>query len=168
MSLVPADREANLRRAGLLNAAPHRVTDPLFRQQPEFFDPRDRLQVQYEMLRAHMVDGDSVVNVCGRFGASRQTFYNLRQKLTTHGTAGLLHERPGPRGPSKVKPAILELADEMLATDPHMSTTALREAISRAFDVKLHRRTVERLANGLRSKKNSIRSQTSAPGSNSD
>ena len=41
---------------GALHPHPERVRDPLFRGS-DFFDPRDLVQVRYEMLRRHLVDG---------------------------------------------------------------------------------------------------------------
>ena len=49
------------------------VTDRLFRDHPTFFRARDRLQVKYEMLRAHAVDARPVRAVCQAFGFSRQS-----------------------------------------------------------------------------------------------
>ncbi len=52
---MPADRRKDekqrvLRQHATLNPRPDGVTHPLFRDS-EFFDPRDLLQVKYEMLR---------------------------------------------------------------------------------------------------------------------
>ena len=44
-----------LREEGTLNPAPEKVRDPKF-QQSEFFDPRDVVQVKYEMLRRVSVE----------------------------------------------------------------------------------------------------------------
>ena len=81
----------------MLNANPEQVRDPLFEKSSDFFDPQDNLQVRYEMLRAHLVDGGSVSGVCQRFGVSRQTFYKLQEKFLDEGTTGLLPQQPGPK-----------------------------------------------------------------------
>ena len=52
----------------------------------EFFDRRDRVQVKYEMLRRHRVDGRPVTDVATAFGVSRQTFYRRGGRLH-HGRA---------------------------------------------------------------------------------
>lgn len=62
------------------------VTDRLFRDHPTFFRARDRLQVKYEMLRAHAVDARPVRAVCQAFGFSRQSFYT--ERALPHGRAG--------------------------------------------------------------------------------
>ncbi len=57
-------------------------------EHPDFFDVHDHLQVRYEMLRSHILDGKSVVDVCKRFGISRQAFYLLQEKFIEQGSAG--------------------------------------------------------------------------------
>lgn len=54
---------------GTLNPRPQNVTDELF-QSGEFFDPRDLVQVKYEMLRRVRVDGHSVTQAAAAFGFS--------------------------------------------------------------------------------------------------
>ena len=49
-----------LKRTGTLNPRPGSVSDALFKENP-FFDPKDLLQVRYEMLRRHMVEAVSIV-----------------------------------------------------------------------------------------------------------
>ena len=44
-----------LRKEGTLNSSPEKVRDPKFRE-GEFFDPRDLIQVKYEMLRRVLVE----------------------------------------------------------------------------------------------------------------
>jgi len=51
-----------LRQQGALHSHPDTVRDEAFRQ-GEFFDPRDLVQVRYEMLRHHQVDGQAVTEV---------------------------------------------------------------------------------------------------------
>ena len=43
---------------GVLHPHPEWVRDPLF-QGSDFFDPRDLVQVRYEMLRRHLVNGQA-------------------------------------------------------------------------------------------------------------
>jgi hypothetical protein len=51
---------------------PEQVTDVVFQSQP-FFDPRDLLQVKYEMLRRVLVEGQPVGATAATFGFSRVT-----------------------------------------------------------------------------------------------
>src|SRR2546425_5598176 len=65
---------AALRAGGALHPHPEAVRDEAFLRHP-FFDPRDRVQVKYEMLRRHRVDGPPVTEVAPTFRVSPQAFY---------------------------------------------------------------------------------------------
>ena len=52
-----ATRLRELTEAGLLHANPAAVVSPLFSGGGEFFLAADKVQVKYEMLRAHLADG---------------------------------------------------------------------------------------------------------------
>ena len=56
-----------LRAQGALHPHPQQVRDPLFGSH-EFFDPRDLVQVKYEMVRRVEVDGHSVAQTTDTFG----------------------------------------------------------------------------------------------------
>jgi transposase len=152
MSNTFSSKRAQLRKAGLLHPQPESVRDPLFEQ--EFFDAEDLLQVRYEMLRAHIVGGDAIRAICRRFGISRQTFYNLQAKFRSQGTAGLLPNRPGPKGPRKLTAEVVAHVSELLDSEQEPSTKGLLEEIRGRFGVGLHRRTLEKLVRELRRKKN--------------
>src|SRR4029079_1439388 len=62
---------------GTLNPSPERVSDPKF-QAGGFFDPRDVVQVKYEMLRRVSVEQASVTDVSDEYGVSRPTFYQAK------------------------------------------------------------------------------------------
>src|SRR6266581_3123282 len=64
-------RQRALEQAGLLHPAPEAVTASAFREQPEFFAAFDKVQVKYEMLRAHVVAGESVTAAAAVHGNSR-------------------------------------------------------------------------------------------------
>ncbi|MCP3995809.1 MAG: transposase [bacterium] len=147
-------RRRQLREAGLLHPDPNQVRDPLFEQRPAFFDAEDRLQVRYEMLRAHLLDGEAIRAICQRFGVSRQTFYNLQAKFLESGTAGLLPKRAGPKGPRKLTAEVLAFVSERLQSEEPFSTPELQEEIQTRFSITLHRRTLEKLVKDLRTKKN--------------
>ncbi len=53
--------------AGTLHLHPETVTDPLF-QNSDFFDPRDLVQVKYEMLRRALIDKASITDAASAFG----------------------------------------------------------------------------------------------------
>ena len=57
---------------GALNPAPEKVRDAKFWQN-DFFDPRDTVQVKYEMLRRVSVENASVTDASEEYGVSRPT-----------------------------------------------------------------------------------------------
>jgi Helix-turn-helix domain len=93
-------REA-LARDGALNPHPEAVRDALFADNP-FFDPADLVQVRYEMVRRHEVDGQAIGEVAAKFGVSRPTFYKAQGALATTGLTGLLPAQRGPKGGHKL------------------------------------------------------------------
>ena len=133
------------------------MKDPLFLERAHFFDPCDNLQIRYEMLRSHLIESDSVVGICRRFGLSRQSFYTLQEKFKQEGSAGLLPKKPGPRAPSKLTAEVLEFVLQSLQADEKISMVEIKSQIQQKFKVSLHRRTVEKLCRDLSLKKNSSR-----------
>ena len=88
----PLDSKAeSLRQQGVLNPHPQNVADPWFLR-GEFFDPRDLVQVKYEMLRRVRVEGSSVTAVTQAFGFSRPIFYQA-QALYHRAGGFILSER---------------------------------------------------------------------------
>ena len=66
-----------LRQRGCLHPHPDKVADELFTSNA-FFDPRDLLQIKYEMLRRVRLDGDTISQTAARFGLSRPVFYQAQ------------------------------------------------------------------------------------------
>ncbi|MEE8296999.1 MAG: helix-turn-helix domain-containing protein [Hyphomicrobium sp.] len=151
----PRRKRAHLSDAGVLNAHPARVDDPLFHDHPTFFDANDQLQVRYEMLRSHRVDDQSVVAICQRYGVSRQSFYNVQERFDVEGTVGLLPRKPGPKGPSKLTAEVLQFIARELQDDPDRNVRSLVTELEGRFGVRVHKRTLEKLLAERRSKKNS-------------
>ncbi|MGH9055622.1 MAG: helix-turn-helix domain-containing protein [Acidimicrobiales bacterium] len=136
-----AARLEALETAGLLHQQPDAVTAQLFATGNRFFLAADKVQVKYEMLRAHLVDGVSVTEAARSHGYSRPSFYVAQQAFTDSGMAGLLDDRPGRRGPLKLTGEIVSF---LLAAPVDLSGAALAEQVEQRFGVELHRRTVER------------------------
>jgi len=135
-------RVRSLEAAGLLHPHPDAVQALLFRSDNLFFLPADKVQVKYEMLRAHLVNGTAVVTAAEEHGYSRAAFYLVATAFEERGMLGLLDERRGRRGPVKLTPEIVEF----LRTSPsQLSGAQLALEIEQRFRVSLHRRTVERL-----------------------
>ncbi len=76
-----------LQQQGSFNPRPQAVTDPLFLKEP-FFDPRDLVQVKYEMLRRVQSEGHSVTQAVAAFGFSRPSFYQALAAFKQGGLGG--------------------------------------------------------------------------------
>ena len=126
-----------------LHSHPEQVGDALF-QQGGFFDPRDLVQVRYEMLRRHLVEGRPVTEVIRDFGVSRQMFYVLLGTFRQEGLSGLLPRKRGPKGAHKCTDEILAFVAARREESPGRSTQELAEDVGRKFGIQLHPRTLER------------------------
>jgi transposase len=141
---TPTDAKSQaLRRQGALHPHPRDVTDALFRSR-EFFDPRDLVQVKYEMLRRVHVEGCSIVEVVAAFGFSRPTFYQAQAAYRRHGLPGLIPRRPGPRRAHKLSEDVVGFALRQQARDPSLRAPTLAAMTHEGFGLDLHPRSIER------------------------
>lgn len=132
-----------LRECGTLHARPEDVTDPLFNEDP-FFDPRDMLQVKYEMLRRVRVDGESILPVSRAFGLSRPTFYETQAAFERGGLSGLLPEKRGPRRAHKLSTEVMAFVEDLLGRKPEIGAGELARRILARFRMHVHPRSIER------------------------
>jgi transposase len=142
--MAAAARRRALAEAGLLHPAPDAVTAEVFGTHPEFFAAFDKVQVKYEMLRAHVLDGRTAAAAAAEHGYSRASFYLVAAAFERGGMVGLLDERPGRRGPLKLSPEVLAFLQARRRERPDASGAELASELERALGVSLHRRTVER------------------------
>jgi hypothetical protein len=68
----------------------------------------DKVQVNYEVLRAHFADGKPAARAARAHGYSRAAFYLVAASFADAGMSGLVDERRGRRGPVKRGPQIAE------------------------------------------------------------
>ena len=139
----PDPKLLELKRTATLNPHPNAVSDALFREDP-FFDAKDLLQVRYEMLRRHRVEGASVVRVVSAFGVSRPTFYQAQTSFENRGLTGLVPKQRGPKQGHKLSSAILEHVRTLKASTPGLTTTDCVKAVTETFGITVHRRSLER------------------------
>lgn len=132
-----------LRQQGALNMHPEGVDEPLFRDNP-FFDPRDLVQLRYEMLRAVSKDRRPVSEVTARFGCSRPTYYKARDDFDEQGLIGLVPRKRGPRGGHKLSDDVLDFVEELLQEGGSTSATDLAERVRRRFGVQVHASSIRR------------------------
>ena len=132
-----------LARDGVLNPHPEGVRDPLFNDNP-FFDPRDLVQVRYEMVRRHQNDGTAISDVAETFGVSRPTFYKAQSALAGQGLAGLVPRPRGPKGGHKISAEVLSFVEEVKAATPSLTLPQVIGMIAERFGRRIHRRSLER------------------------
>lgn len=137
------DKMEALRIMGCLNSRPENITSELFHTGGKFFDPRDKLQVKYEMLRAVQIGGLSVRDAAREFGYSRETYYNVARNFELEGCVGLLDRAQGRRQPEKLQSEIVKFILVERNKDPKgNSGYGLAEKVLERFHVQIHPRTV--------------------------
>lgn len=139
----PDPKEEALRAARALNPRPEAVTDPAFAQS-EFLDPRDLVQVRYEMVRRVRAEGQTVSAAAASFGFSRPSWYAAAAALDQDGLPGLLPARPGPRRAHKLTGEIVAFLIAALAEDPALRPDQLAARVGESFGITVHPRSVER------------------------
>jgi transposase len=132
-----------LAQDGVLNPNPEAVRDALFAGNP-FFDAKDLVQVRYEMVRRHQVDGVAISEAAATFGVTRPTFYKAQSALQAVGLAGLLPRQGGPKGGHKISAEVIAFVADLKATNSELTTSQCLDAIEARFGVKVHRRSLER------------------------
>jgi len=135
-------RRQALEKAGLVHPDPRAVQAALFDGSRPFFLAEDKVQVKYEMLRAHGVDGCTVRAAAEAHGYSRAAYYLVATAFEKGGMRGLLDEPRGRKSPLKVTP---EMAAFVIEADPGLSGAKLAEMIRDRFGVALHPCTVGRV-----------------------
>jgi transposase len=128
---------------GTLNPAPEKVSDPRFRDS-EFFDPRDAVQVKYEMLRRVLIENVSVTDTAEEYGVSRPTFYQAKASFDASGIAGLVPKKRGPRGPHKLHGKVLAFLEKQVKPGEPIRARGLARLVRKEFGLDVHARTIER------------------------
>lgn len=142
-------KEAALRAQHALHPRPESVQDENF-QTHEFFDPRDLVQIRYEMLRRHRVEGKPVTEIAETFGTSRQAFYKSSSAFEAQGVSGMLPKKRGPKRAHKCTDEVLNFVEQWQATADAQESVS--EAVRNRFGITINPRSIER-ALALRKKK---------------
>jgi transposase len=140
-------KTAALLEEGSLNPSPEGVRDPKF-QASDFFDPRDLVQVRYEMLRRVSVDDVSVTDAAAEYGVSRPTYYQARASFDEAGVPGLVPKKRGPHGPHKLQGEMLAFVEKQLVPGEPVRARELAKLLQQRFTVRVHPRTIERALGG--------------------
>jgi transposase len=130
-----------LRQSHTLHPHPEEVRDPLFTSGSPFFDPRDLVQVKYELLRRVRVDGYAISDATALFALSRPTFYAAQAAWEQAGISGLL---PAPTGPRHSHKLTDEIMTELQPLAKTMSLAQLAVWLQEQRNLAVHPRSIER------------------------
>ncbi len=133
----------SLCQSGMLNPRPQDVRDNLFRENA-FFDPRDLVQVKYEMLQRVTQEGHPISQAAASFGFSRPSFYQAQTAFEANGLAGLAPQKRGPKQGHKLTPEILDFVRKARVDDADIKPAALAQMVQDRFGVAVHSWTIER------------------------
>ena len=132
-----------LRQQGCLNPHPEQVTDELFLTH-EFFDPRDLVQVKYEMLRRVQSEGQAVSQSAAHFGFSRPSFYQAQTAFEQGGLPALMPQKRGPKKAHKLTAEVLAFVRQAQQEDPSLRPAALASLVQDRYGITVHPRSIER------------------------
>jgi transposase len=132
-----------LQQEASLHPHPEQVTDELFLTH-EFFDPRDLVQVKYEMLRRVQSEGQAVSQSAAHFGFSRPSFYQSQAAFQEGGLPALMPQKRGPKKAHKLTAEVLALIRQAQQEDPSLRPTALALLVKNQYGITVHSRSIER------------------------
>lgn len=139
------DKSSRLKEYGALNPHPEKVTEKMFSDPKiDFFDPRDLVQVKYEMLRAVDKEGQSVKQASEAYGFSRPSFYQAQSQFKKGGVSGLIKKRPGPKSSHKITDEVLAFIEEETEEGEPLRSRKLASLIKERFGKDVHPRSIER------------------------
>lgn len=144
MATAVADpKTAVLAATRSLNPYPEKVVDEVFLASG-FCDPRDLVQVKYEMVRRVRVDKVPVTEAARSFGYCRQSFYEIASALDAGGPSALVPGKPGPKGPRKLTGPVMEAIGGWLEAEPELRARAMAVRVEAEFGFSVHPRSIER------------------------
>jgi transposase len=132
-----------LHREGSLHPHPEEVKDELFLSH-QFFDPRDLVQVKYEMLRRVQSDGQTVSQSAARFGFSRPSFYQAQATFEQGGLPALMARKRGPKTAHKLTTEVLAFIRQAQREDSSLRSAGLAVLVKDRYGITVHPRSIER------------------------
>jgi transposase len=132
-----------LQQEASLHPHPEQVTDELFLTH-EFFDPRDLVQVKYEMLRRVQSEGQAVSQSAAHFGFSRPSFYQAQTAFEQGGLPALMPQKRGPKKAHKLTAEVLAFVRQAQQEDPSLRPAAVASLVKDRYGITVHPRSIER------------------------
>ncbi len=142
-------KKENLKEQGALNSKHEEVKDELFIEK-DFFDPRDLVQVKYEMLRKVKKEGKTVSGVVKKFGFSRPAFYQIKENFKKEGLPGLLPKKRGPQKGHKLTPEVMTYIKRIIPKNKKINYEKLAQKVENKFSLSVHPRSIRRALNQLK------------------
>ena len=132
-----------LQQEGSLHPHPEQVKDEMFLTQ-EFFDPRDLVQVKYEMLRRVQSEGQAVSQSAAHFGFSRPSFYQAQAAFEQGGLPALMPRKRGPKNAHKLTAEVLAFVRQAQQEDSLLRPAGLASLVKDRYGITVHPRSIER------------------------
>ena len=132
-----------LQQQGCLHRHAAQVTDDLFVTH-EFFDPRDLVQVKYEMLRRVQSGGQAVSPSAAAFGFSRPSFYQAQAAFQQGGLPALIPQKRGPKSAHKLTVDVLAFVRQAREDDLSLRPADLASLVKGRYGITVHPRSIER------------------------
>lgn len=142
------EKEKILLQAGALNKHPEKITSPIFMKH-DFFDPLDKVQIKYEMLRANRVDKIKVSEISKQFNYSRDGFYRILRKFKKNGIAGLFEPSCKKKNTVINNRDITNMIIREKVKQSDISGNKLAQKINSTFKTNFGKRTVEKALKSL-------------------
>ena len=132
-----------LQRARCLHPAPEKVHDERFQEEGGFFDPKDIVQVKYELLRLCQLEGSDVASACVRFGFSRTTYYKVYEAFVYGGIPALMGRPKGRPKPIKLNEIVLGYLIAEKAKNPKLAASQMVAYVLSRYKVQLSERMIQ-------------------------
>lgn len=132
-----------LQRAHCIHRAPEKVHDKRFQEESNFFDPKDIVQVKYELLRSCIVEGNDVASACMRFGFSRTTYYKVYETFIQGGIPSLMGRPRGRPRPIKLNEIVLGYLIAEKAMNPKLSASKMFTDVMNRYNVQISVRMIQ-------------------------
>lgn len=147
-----------LNKKGCLNPKPQLVKDEIF-EEYNFFDPRDLIQVKYEMIRKVKKEEWTVARASEIYGFSRPSFYDAQRAFESGGIPGLIPKKRGPKHPYKLTEDVTIYLEECIELDHKLKPTELLSLLEERFDLVVDVRSIQRALAKLKVKKKQQKQQ---------
>jgi len=132
-----------LQRARCLHPAPEKVHNERFQEENGFFDPKDIVQVKYELLRSCEVEGSDIASASASFGFSRTTYYKVYEAFLHGGIPSLMGRPRGRPQPIKLNEIVLGYLIAEKAKNPKLAASKIVAQVMGRYHVQISERMIQ-------------------------